>query len=358
MNTRFGMLVALVALGMLCAIGTAAADNTTSTQGMQLANSIPPYNGPIGPDSSLYGLKLAFENLDDSFTFNQSERLEKQVGQADLRLSELEGALDANRTSAADRALDQYWQKMNQTGQTLALFNDTGYQPSFNGTYNRPVPGFNGTGYMPAYTGTGALPEDNGNGYTQVDNGNEYIPTSINPALMHAQEMILSHQVLLENLMLSHPNNPGLAQAYDNSRDLEQRFELKTQVRFDRIQDTDNRIWFQPVHVIPVTQNRTILANAQGGHVSTVNRVAPEAWNQNGEPAGHTERTGQPAVQTTQTSQDQHRPAVQVLPGHTQDPSNGQENRDVNRSWTGSTGRDTNGNSYRNSNWDTRYRNP
>ena len=131
MKTRFGMLVALVALGMLCAIGTVAADNTTSTQGLQPANNIQPYNGPIGPGDSLYGLKLAFENLDDSFTFNRTDLLDKQVDQASLRLSELEAALDANQTDAANLALDQYWQKMNQTGQTLALFNETGYIPAY-----------------------------------------------------------------------------------------------------------------------------------------------------------------------------------------------------------------------------------
>jgi len=339
MNTRFGMLAALVALGLLCAIGTAAADNTTTTQGMQLANTIPSYTGPIGPDSSLYGLKLAFENLDDSFTFNQTDRLEKQIGQADLRLSELEGALDANNTGAADRALDQYWQKMNQTDQTLAQFNGTKYMPASSGTYTR----------------TGAQPVNNGN--TPVNNGNGYTPTSTNPALLHAQEMILSHQVLLENLMQAHPNNTGLAQAYDTSRDLEQRFEQRTQVRYDRIQDTDHRIWFQPVHVVTVVQNRIVPTHAQGPSVTTTNRVVPANGNQNGEPSGRTwNRTGQPGVQTTQSPQDQHQPITQVQPGHAQSPTNGQEDRNGNSSWNvrGSTS----GNTDRNGNWDYRFRNP
>jgi hypothetical protein len=324
---------------------------------MQLANTIPSYTGPIGPDSSLYGLKLAFENLDDSFTFNQADRLEKQIGQADLRLSELEGALDANNTGAADRALDQYWQKMNQTGQTLAQFNGTRYMPASNGTYtqtgaqpvnNRNTPVNNGNGYTPAL---------NGNENTNPETGNEYSPAATNPALLHAQEMILSHQVLLENLMQAHPNNTGLAQAYDTSRDLEQRFEERTQVRYDRIQDTDHRIWFQPVHVVTVVQNRIIPTHAQGESVTTTNRVVPANGNQNGEPSGHTwNRTGQPVVQTTQPPQDQHRPITQVQPGHTQSPTNGQEDRNGNGSWTGSGS--TNGNTDRNGNWDYRFRNP
>jgi len=384
MKTRFGILVALVALGMLCAIGTVAADNTTSTQGMQLANDIQPYNGPIGPDSSLYGLKLAFENLDDSFTFNQSERLEKQVDQADLRLSELEGALDANRTDAADRALDQYWQKMNQTGQTLALFNETGYIPAYNGTYvngnanwSGSMPVYNGNGYtpvdngngnIPANTGNGYVPENTGNvnipvqnedGYTPVDNGNGYIPAEVNPALVHAQQMILSHQVLLEKLMDSHPDIPGLARAYNNSQDLEQRFEQRTEVRFDRTQDADHRIWFQPVRVIPVAQNRTIPAYVQGQTGSNANKGVPETWNQNRDTSGHTGNGNvQPAMQTNQSWQDQHRQEGQVLPNHGQSPSNGQENRNGSGSWTGNSNRIINGNTYRNGNLETRYRNP
>ena len=35
MNTRFGVLFGLAVLGLLCAIGTVSADNTTGTQGVQ-----------------------------------------------------------------------------------------------------------------------------------------------------------------------------------------------------------------------------------------------------------------------------------------------------------------------------------
>jgi hypothetical protein len=379
MKTRFGMLVALLALGMLCTIGTVAADNTTSTQGLQLANNIQPYRGPIGPDSSLYGLKLAFENLDDSFTFNRTDLLDKQVDQASLRLSELEAALDANQTGAANLALDQYWQKMNQTGQTLALFNETayngtyvngtanwsgsmpvyngngyvpnGYLPANNGNGNIPVN--TGNGYVPENTGTVNIPVENDNGYTPVDNGIGYTPAEINPALVHAQEMILSHQVLLESLMDSHPDNPGLARAYNNSQDIEQRFEQRTDVRFDRVQVSDHRVWFQPVRVIPVVQNRVIPVYSQGHTGQTVNRVVPASGNQSGGTGGHTWNvTSQPAGQTTQTWQDQHRTVTYVQPSHTPYPANGQNNENGNGS--GNSNGDTN----RNGNWDFRFRNP
>ena len=53
MNTRFGVLFGLAVLGLLCAIGTVSADNTTGTQGVQLVDNIPAYNGSIGAGSSI-----------------------------------------------------------------------------------------------------------------------------------------------------------------------------------------------------------------------------------------------------------------------------------------------------------------
>lgn len=108
MKTRIGVLLVLVVLGLICTIGIAGADYTNYTQGMPPAHTVQPYNGPvgadntngtplvdpiepyhgsIGADSPVYGLKLAFENLDDTFTFNQTERLEKEIDQSDLRLA-------------------------------------------------------------------------------------------------------------------------------------------------------------------------------------------------------------------------------------------------------------------------------
>jgi hypothetical protein len=320
------MLLGLVALGLLCAIGTAAADNTTSTQGMQYVNNIQPYNGPIGADSSLYGLKIAFENLDEAFTFNQSERLEKEIDHSDLRLAELESALAANRTDAANQALDQYWQKLNQTESTLDLFNGTGSPPMFNGTYNRT---YNRTGSMPA------------------PNGNEPMPTPIDPSLTYAQEMILNHQAILQNFLLSHPDIPGLARAYDTSRDLEQKFELKTQTRFERVQDADNRIWLRAEHLSSGTRgnSQTTITPVYTGRQPgpTGNRIAPAAGYQSWEQTGQTwNRTEQIPRETNQSLQDQHRPVIQ-------------ENRNENGNGTGY--RIDNNNSYRNDNRDTRFYN-
>jgi hypothetical protein len=301
MNTRFGVLLGLVALGLLCAIGTAAADNTTGTQGMQLVDDIQAYNGSIGADNSLYGLKIAFENLDDSFTFNQSERLAKEIDHADLRLSELKGALEANRTDAADQALDQYRENLNQTEGTLERFNETRSMPPFNEAGSTPAP---------------------------IDTG-----------LMHAQEMILRHQVVLENLMSTHSDNPGLARAYDNSRDLEQKLEQKTQTQFERYQDADNRIWLRAEHLSPGTgdrmQNGTTPVYTGGRSGPDVNRIVPGSGNQRPEQTGQTwNNSGQLPRETNQTVQDQHRTAIQVTPGRNLSPSNYPENRSGNSSGT------------------------
>ena len=305
MNTRSGVLLGLVVLGVLCAIGTAAADNTTGSQGMQPVDTIQPYNGPVGADSSLYGLKIAFENLDEAFTFNQSERLEKEIDHSDLRLAELESALAANRTAAADQALDQYWQKLNQTERTLGLFNGTGFMPVYNGTYNwtGPMSGFNGTGSMPMFNGTGP----------------------VDPSLMYAQERILSHQALLQNLTFSHPGIPGLARAYNDSRNLEQMFEQKTQIRFDRVVDTDNRIWLRP-YLITAAQNRSMPVYTQEQPGPSVNRIIPVVRTQNQyQNQNPNQNQNQNQYQNQYQHQRQYQPTNQV----TYSNGNGNSTRDT-----------------------------
>lgn len=206
MKTPSILITGLVMLALLCSIGVTAAQEastidttatiapetvtTTSTdsQEMSVADDIPPYDGAIGADSPLYGLKIAMEDLDESFTTNQSERLNKQLRFQQLRIAEVRRELDLNRTATAQRALDLYWQKINSTGTTITPLaaNTTG--------------------------------------------------------LLHAQEQIARHQYVLENLARTHPDNPGLMRAYNNSLELEQKFEQKTQVRFNRTTEKNNTI--------------------------------------------------------------------------------------------------------------------
>ena len=189
MKTSKAILTGLLVLGLLCLSGIAAAqDNAAADNSTDLApvDDIQPYNGPIGAGSPLYGLKIAMEDIDESFTSNQSERVDKQVGHARFRIAEVRQALELNQSDSAQQALNLYWQKLNLTQSTIASF------------------GSNATG------------------------------------LLHAQEQIAKHQLVLEQLQFSHPNNTGLQRAYSNSLQLQEKFAEKTSVKFGRTTDRNN----------------------------------------------------------------------------------------------------------------------
>jgi hypothetical protein len=192
-------------IALLCSVGTVAAldDNSAGAQGTgDISDDIAPYNGTISADSPLYGLKIAMEDLDETFTFNDTQRVEKRIDHARLRIAEVKRELGLNRTTTAERALELYWQKLNLTEMSLTPF---------------------------ASNATG---------------------------LLHAQEMIAKHQTVLANLLLSHPNNTGLARAYNNSLLLEQKFEQKTEMRFARFIEKDNKTIFKAVRLEIREQDR------------------------------------------------------------------------------------------------------
>jgi len=200
------ILAGIIALALLCMAGTAAAE-TAATGAPEIPDAMEfedllPYEESIGADSPLYGLKLAWEDLDESFTANESERITKQMNHAQIRLSEAKRELAKNRTDTAIQALDLYWQKVNLTQTRLAYF------------------GSNATG------------------------------------LLHAQEMHAKHRIVLENLMITHPGNPGLARAYNNSLGLEEKFEEKTQTRFEKGMGMGNRTIIRAYRIGVGTDNR------------------------------------------------------------------------------------------------------
>ncbi len=190
MKNRHIIFAGIGIIALLCCAGTVAAleGNPAAVQGTDsFSADIAPYTGTIGPDSPLYGLKVAMEDLDETFTFNDTERVEKQVGHAQTRISEVRRELELNKTGYAERALEQYWQKLNLTETSLTRFRS------------------NATG------------------------------------LLHAQEMIASHQAVLADLLPRYPNSTGLARAYNNSLAVEQKFGEKTQMRFDRSAGKNNK---------------------------------------------------------------------------------------------------------------------
>ena len=149
--------------------------NRTTWEGVN-----PDCDGMFGAESPFYGLKLAFENLDESFTFNRTERLEKEIDHGENRLLELDCELAQNRTTYADHLLDLYREKMNETGDAIGPLegNDTG--------------------------------------------------------LLHAREMIEKHRLILENLSAEHPDNRGLENAFRNSEELRLRFDEKILRHFNQ----------------------------------------------------------------------------------------------------------------------------
>ncbi len=188
MKMRNTTLAAIILLALAFTISvTGEAQENQISNATDLVDDIEPYEGSIGPGNALYGLKIAFENIDESFTFNASEKLGKQVAHARKRIAEAKAELRKNNSEAADRALLQYREKSEST--------------------------------------EGAL-----SGFSGSDSG-----------LLRSQEMIAKHQYVLERLLESHPNNTGLQRAYNNSQKLEEKFENKTERKLERIATKEGR---------------------------------------------------------------------------------------------------------------------
>lgn len=158
-------------------IGAAQEDKSPD----ELVDDIEEYNGSIGPENSLYGLKLAFEGLDESFTLNTTEKLEKKIYHSRLRISEAKTELKNKNDDGAKKAFEYYEEKIKETEDSIS---------------------------------------------EQKDNDS---------GMLNAQKMITKHQYILERLLELHPNNSGLMNAYNNSVELENKFEKKTDRKLERI---------------------------------------------------------------------------------------------------------------------------
>jgi hypothetical protein len=220
-NKKQVLLFGGILIVLLFMTGTVAALEDNSSGGMRESTSpedIAPYQGPISADSPLYGLKIAMEDLDETFTFNATERVEKQVDHARLRIAEVRKELSLNRTNASERAIGLYWEKLNLTERSLAPFasNTTG--------------------------------------------------------LLHAQEMIARHQAVLANLSRQYPNNTGFAGAYRNSLLLEQKFEQKTEMRLTRIIEKNNKTIFKAIKLEIRKPNLTDDSNSAAGQTKKADK--------------------------------------------------------------------------------------
>jgi hypothetical protein len=275
MRTTTKIFTVLVVLGLLCLSGIAVAQDTASgSNGTVLTDDIQPYTGPIGADSPLYGLKLALEDMDESFTPNETERVDKEMNHARLRLSEVRRSLDLNQSDSAQQALNNYWLKMNLTNSTI-------YQWRSNAT-----------------------------------------------GLLHAQEMIMKHQFVLEHLLERHPNNTGLMRAYNNSLLLEDKFAQKTAIKFSRTMEKNNQTILKAIRFEQKQQDRhgrtadTLESNetrVQPSVTETLEKQTGKDKNKRDAPA--------PVITTAQTS-----------PAETTPP------KDVTATGNGNSGNNGNGN--------------
>jgi len=82
-------------------------------------DDIPPFEGAVGPGHALYGLKIAFGNINETFTYNSSERLGLQVSRARHRIAEARAEINNGNDKAAGLALGHYKRVMDNIGDNV-----------------------------------------------------------------------------------------------------------------------------------------------------------------------------------------------------------------------------------------------
>lgn len=151
-------------------------------------DDIPPFRGAVGPEHALYELKIAFGNIDETFTYDNSERLGKQVSAARHRIAEVRAELDRGNEEAAGLALGHY---KNKTDEIEATLDESDIDAT---------------------------------------------------GLMHASQMMLKHSNVLHNLIQQKDHEgksvKGLMNALNNSLRLEEKFKLhienKAKIKVDQ----------------------------------------------------------------------------------------------------------------------------
>lgn len=200
--------VGIIILVVACTAGVAVRaedishEPTATPSEIVITDDVQPYFGPLGPDSPLYGLKIALENLDEAFTFNTSEKVMKQMKHAELRIAEAKGLLLMNKSVDAERALDAYFEKMNLTALDLSSI---------------PV---RTTGIATAY------------------------------------QQHVKHELMLRDLLQANPNSTKLWRALNHTLDLEDKFIEKSGERIEKLTQKLNRITAKVVRIANKTQER------------------------------------------------------------------------------------------------------
>ena len=91
-------------------------------------DDIEPYQGTVNPTHWLYNFKLMMENIDESFTFNQTRKMEKKLEHADLRIAEMKYLINTNETDYLDYVGLIYNQKIVDINRIESIYNVTGLE--------------------------------------------------------------------------------------------------------------------------------------------------------------------------------------------------------------------------------------
>ncbi|VVB96414.1 Uncharacterised protein [uncultured archaeon] len=189
MKIRNIMLAGMILLALTLPISIAAANaDKASGDGASLVGNVEPNKGliEIAPDNPFYELALAWERIDITFTPGESEKLRKQIEHLERRLAEANAEFNKKKTEAANKALEHYLEEATDVDVKIA-------------------------------------------GYKGTDTG-----------ILNARNETRKHQIVLHDLLESHPNNTGLARAYDNSLKLEEKFRHKIEEREEEENEDHN----------------------------------------------------------------------------------------------------------------------
>jgi hypothetical protein len=242
--TEIGIIVLMIALSAGAAVRAEDISPvpTVTSQEIVITDDIQPYFGPMGPDSPLYGLKMALENLDEAFTLNTSEKVMKEMMHAELRTAEIKGLLLMNKSVEAERALDGYFEKMNLTSLDISS--------------------------LPVRT----------------------------TAIVQAYQQHVKHELVLRDLLQRNPNNTKIWQAYNRTLELEGLFVEKSGERIEKLTQQQNRITARVVRIADKTQDK---AENRGSTTTTTTPITSDHGKGNEK---QVERGTAPAPVTTQTT--------------------------------------------------------
>lgn len=148
----------------------------------------------IGPGNAFYGLKIAFENIDEIFTFDPKERLGKQVSHARHRIAEGKAKLKNNDKKSAEKAFEKYKEEMDEAKETISKISGTDGE------------------------------------------------------LIKLQLEVAQQQFILEKLLNENPDSAQLKNAVSNSQNLEEKFRPKTARKFVRVEREDGKRVLQEEH--------------------------------------------------------------------------------------------------------------